>query len=129
MQQIEQKIQDNVLAFIQAYEFRIPLEQIIGDGVVQIRILYKADYFNKNSEFYKKGIGTIIATFASGYEVVVKETVDSIWCFALKDEPFNILEEVWNLSEKQQAIMPELINVLEQGYAYCNKYFNLNLTS
>ena len=56
MQQIEQKIQDNVLAFIQAYEFRIPLEQIIGDGVVQIRILYKADYFNKNSEFYKMEI-------------------------------------------------------------------------
>lgn len=127
MQQIGQKIQDNVLAFIQGYEFRVPFEQIIGHGVIQIRILYKADYFKENSEFYKKGIGTIIAIFSSGYEVVVKETVDSIWCFALKDGPFNILEEVWNLSEKQQTLIPELRNALEQGFPYHNEYLNLQI--
>ena len=127
MNQIFENIKDSVLKFINGYPFQTELDECWATNVDYIYIYYKSDYFREDGEYYKKGIGNIIVHFSSGYQVVIKHTVDDIWCFAVLDSPYDIREEVWILSDTQKSILPEMTKCLEQGFSYRNKYSNLFL--
>lgn len=127
MHEFMKNIQIYTLDFVQGYQFKVPMHIILGNEMPQIKVLYKSDYFNPKSEFYKKGIGDIVINFKSGYTIIIKETVGRSWGFALLDKPHYVAEEVWELSEKQKDCIPLLRDSLEKGYPYRNHYGNLTV--
>ena len=98
----------------------------MGDGIKQLRVLYKPDYFNCDSPNYKKGIGDIIVIFESDYRVVIKNIISGTWCFALLKGPYNVIEEEWHISTEQEKIIPTLLLALEEGFPHRNSFSNLN---
>ncbi len=127
VQLIKEDIVNTTLEFIKSYDFAVPHKQIVGSGINKIRVFYKTDYFDENSIYYKKGIGDVLVYFNSGYTIVIKETVSKSWCFALSDSPHRVEEEVWQLTDKQEAIIPELRKALEAGFPHRNRHANLTI--
>ena len=127
MEQIKKNIEESVLDFIKAYEFKTPMKTIWGDGVQEMRVMYKYDYFDPNSPYYKKGLCDILVIFTSNYRVIIRQIISGSWCFALLSEPYNVTEEVWQLSDKQLALLPTLTKALESGFLYKNNYGNFKI--
>ena len=125
MKTILKNIENAVLHFIQAYTFDTSLEKILGNEIVQLRVLYKPDYFQEGHPYFKKGIGDVIIIFDSDYRVIIKQTIGGTWCFALLNAPYNVIEEHWSLSVEQKEVLPDLIKALEAGFPYRNNYSNL----
>lgn len=119
---IKKEIQDNILAFIKAYNFHTPIETIWGSGLQEMRVIYRTEYFDASSPNYQRGIGDIIVIFTSNYRVIIRQIISGTWCFALLSEPYRVTEEVWHLSTNQEKLLPNLKTALEAGYPYKNDY-------
>jgi hypothetical protein len=125
MESVFQKMEDVLLKFINAYPYKTDMSRIWNSVITDINIYYKPDYFKEDNEYYKKGIGDIIVKFDCGAQIVIKHTISNTWCFAVLNCPYNVVEEVWHISDLQKKILPELIVALEEGFPYRNDYNNL----